>query len=203
MNAEQERDLRALHDELPTRPGHWMRQLEGSYGPRADLATLDALNEEWLYVDRGWREMQWSTHCNREEHRWTLRERGVTLAGPEPRTFVAEVPGDLLRECMRSQIPGYLEGQAAWTTLDLAWSQRYAVASLARMLYTLETGEIASKPAALAWAQEALGEQWRPLLQRAHDERAHGWNPSDRTPPELVAETVAFADAVTERAARD
>ena len=48
---------------------------------------------QWLYVDRGRREMQWSTHCNTEDVRWTLRERGITLSGPDPRRLVARGAG--------------------------------------------------------------------------------------------------------------
>src|SRR3712207_3967178 len=33
--------LRRLHDEIPTRPGHWTQELEGSYVPKAELRTLD------------------------------------------------------------------------------------------------------------------------------------------------------------------
>src|SRR5207245_11037068 len=40
VTAEQERALRELHDELPTRSGHWTHHLEGSYAPRAELETL-------------------------------------------------------------------------------------------------------------------------------------------------------------------
>src|SRR6188472_2357835 len=39
----QERELREFHAEVPTRTGHWPHDLEGSYAPRADLVTLDAL----------------------------------------------------------------------------------------------------------------------------------------------------------------
>lgn len=31
ITSEQEAALRALHDEIPTRPGHWTKHLEGSY----------------------------------------------------------------------------------------------------------------------------------------------------------------------------
>ena len=35
-----ERQLRALHDEIPTRDEHWAINLEGSYAPREDLEAL-------------------------------------------------------------------------------------------------------------------------------------------------------------------
>lgn len=94
---DQEAALRAMHDEFPTRPDYWARRLEGSYPVLSELRTLDGLGRPWLYVDNGWREMQWSTHCNSEVVRWSLREHGVTLAGPPPRDLVDPVPAAALR----------------------------------------------------------------------------------------------------------
>ena len=198
LTHEHERELRALHDELPTRPGHWTKHLEGSYAPRADLETLDALGRDWLYIDHGWREMQWDPHCNRVEHRWLLRERGVPLVGPDPRTFVAEVPAELLRSEMRSSIATFIPDLAAWISFDVAWTQRYAVTTLCRMLHTLEHGEVVSKPRALAWAMDALDPEWRSLIQQALDDRPLPWNDPPR--PGSVELTLAFADYAKGRA---
>jgi hypothetical protein len=199
VTPEQERALRALHDELPTRPGHWTKHLEGSYAPRADLETLDALGRDWLYIDHGWREMQWDPHCNRLEHRWLLRERGVPLVGPDPRAFVAEVPGDRLSAQMRSDIESFVPELLAWTTFDVAWAQRYAVTSLCRMLHTLDSGEVVSKPAALGWARDTLDPAWRDLIRQASEDRALPWNDPPR--PGSVAATLAFAEYAKRRAA--
>ncbi len=189
----QERELRELHAEIPSRAGHWPHDLEGSYAPRADLVTLRALEQKWLYVDRGHREMQWSTHCNSEDVRWTLRERGVTLAGADAKQFVAEVPADVLRSKMRVLIARFLPDLLSWTNFDeVAWSQRYAVTTLCRMLYTLETGEVTSKQNALEWAKSALPERWRELVQQAIDDRPLPWNDPPR--PGSVEATIAFAD---------
>jgi len=114
VSAQQEHDLRGLHSDIPIRPGHWTRHLEGSYPPIGRLATLDGLGESWLYIDHGWREMQWSTHCNTEVVRWTLREHGVTLAGPDPRTFMVEISPDLLRSRMRRDVTTYLTDLEGW-----------------------------------------------------------------------------------------
>ena len=199
LTAAQERALRELHGEVPARPGHWTHHLEGSYAPRAELATLASLDERWLYIDHGWREMQWSTHCNTEHTRWALREHGITLAGPAPREFVDEVPADALRHRMRQLIENFLPDLFSWTSFDLAWSQRYAVASLCRMLYTLETAEVASKRAALEWARDELSPAWRDLIQQALDERALGWNPDDGPSRADVQAALAFADYARER----
>jgi aminoglycoside adenylyltransferase-like protein/nucleotidyltransferase-like protein len=201
VTAQQEAALRELHDEIPTRSGPWTHNLEGSYAPRPDLTTLAALDKEWLYVDRGWRQMQWSTHCNTEDVRWTLRERGVTLAGPDPRALVGEVSADALRSRMRQLISSFLPDLFSWTSFDIAWSQRYAVTTLCRMLYTLETGEVASKQVSLDWAKRTLIPAWHDLIQQALDDRALGWDPGDPPRGGSVEAAIAFAEYAKGRAA--
>ena len=200
VTPQQERVLRDLHAEIPTRTGHWPHDLEGSYAPRADLETLAALGEKWLYVDRGHREMQWSTHCNSEDVRWTLRERGMTLAGAEARQFVAEVPADVLRSKMRALIGRFLSDLRNWTNFEeVAWSQRYAVTTLCRMLYTLDTGKITTKQEALEWAKSVLPNRWHELIQQVIDDRPLPWNDPPR--PGSVEATIAFAEYARKSAA--
>jgi hypothetical protein len=197
----QEAGLRALHDELPTRRDHWARHLEGSYPPAGELRTLRAMGRKWLYIDHGWREMQWSTHCNTEVVRWSLRECGVTLAGPDCRTLVDQVPGGVLRARMRSYAQEFLPELFTWTNFAVAWTQRYAVATFCRILHTIETGRVTSKRAALIWARDNLDPQWSGLIQQVIDDRALGWDP-DRAPREgSVEQTLAFAESAQVRAA--
>jgi hypothetical protein len=43
ITPDQEAGLRALHDEIPTRPGHWPHHLECSSPVKDELRTLDGL----------------------------------------------------------------------------------------------------------------------------------------------------------------
>jgi predicted nucleotidyltransferase len=199
VGREQERALRRRHREIPAREGYWEQNLEGSYAPIADLETLERLDRKWLYIDRGFREMQWSTHCNTEDSRWILRERGVILAGPEPRAFACEVPADALRHKARLQIESFLPDLFTWTSFDIAWSQRYAVETLCRMLFTLETGAVTSKRAALEWAKPHLSSVWHGLIDQALADRAVQWDDPPRSGS--VEATIAFAAYARERAA--
>jgi len=131
-----------------------------------------------------------------------MNGRGVTLAGPNPRDLVPEVPADALRSSMPALIESFLPDLFSWTSLDVAWSQRYAVTTLCRMLYTLETGEVASKPAALEWARRALSPEWQGLIERALADRTLGRDPDEPPGPGSAEATRAFAEYAKVRAAR-
>jgi hypothetical protein len=142
------------------------------------------MGQKWLYIDNGLSEMEWSTHCNTEVVRWSLRECGVTIVGPDPKDLVEEVGADVLRAKMRAEAEDFLPNLRAWTDVDRnAWSQRYTVTTLCRILQTYEFGRITSKKAALLWGREHLGSQWADLIQRAIDDREAQWdasaNPAD------------------------
>ena len=201
LTSEQETKLRDLHRELFDRPGHWARRLEGSYAPEGELRTLGGLGRRWLYLDNAHQEMEWSTHCNSVEHRWSLRERGVIVAGPDPRELVDEVGPEVIRARMREQVQTFLPDLRSWIRLDrIAWGQRYAVATLCRILYSIETGEVASKHASLVWAKDHLDPAWSRLIQQALDGRSLGWDPDAAPSTESVRETVAFAEYAKARA---
>ena len=194
----EERALRGLHEEIPGWPSYWAYNFEGSYAPRADLTTLAKLGAPWLYVNRGGREMEWSPHCNTADVRWVLVNRPVVLAGADPRTFACDVPAAVLQKTMRPQIESFLVDLGTWASFDVSWTQRYAVAASSRMLYTLEQGEVISKPAALEWASETLPGQWRGLIEQVESDRFVPWNDPPR--PGSVDRAVAFVEYVQERA---
>jgi hypothetical protein len=179
LNEWQMAQLRALHDEIPTREAHWWHHLEGSYAPIGELASVEHLGRKWLYNEHGHRTLEWEDHCNRGYTRWILREHGLTLTGPLPRSFMPVVPADLLRREAAALLPILLGDLVTWIDIDtIAWGQRYAVVTVCRILYTLDTGEVASKPAALEWALRTVDPRWRPLLAQVRDERVLGWQPN-------------------------
>jgi hypothetical protein len=197
VTPDQELELRAFHDELPTREGFWNRHIEGSYAPAAELKTLAGLGRDWLYIDHGWREMQWSEHCNSAVVRWILHEHGVTLDGPPVGEVVDPLPKGALRTDMLREIPTFISDLLGWISFEIAWAQRYAVESLCRMWFTFETDEVATKPDAIHWALGRLDARWHPLLQNVLDDRLLGFDSEQRPAKHLVEETLEFAELVT------
>lgn len=203
VTAAQEAALRALHDEIPTRDGHWVHDIEGSYAPIDELASVAFLGRKWLFNDHGHRTLVFDDHCNRGYTRWILRAHGIVLTGPAPRSFMPSVPADALRGEASAFLPSLMDELATWIDIDaVAWGQRYAVTSVCRVLYTLTTARVASKQGALEWAQRTLDPRWRPLLGQVRDDRQLGWNPNDRPRQGSADAARAFAAYAVERAAR-
>jgi len=175
ITSDQERQLRLMHSELPDRELSWAQHLEGSYPPKDDLRTLDSVGMTWLYVDNGARVMERSTHCNTAVVRWSLRESGVVLRGPEPRNLVDPVSAADLRAQVRSDARRFMPLLETWSKLDNAWTQPYVVATFCRFLHTLDCGRVTSKRQAMVWARDHLDPRWTELIQRALDDRPDPW----------------------------
>ncbi|MER6129842.1 aminoglycoside adenylyltransferase domain-containing protein [Streptomyces sp. NPDC001795] len=184
-----EAELRRLHDEIPTRRGFWTKHLEGSYANTTSLRSIDGIGVRWLFCDHGHRELLWDTHCNSPHTRWILRNHGITLAGPPITDLVDEVP----TQAMRAALPEVLPGIKTWAPFDMAWTQRYIVSTYCRVLFTLHTGQVASKRGALEWACENLDPGWRPLFIQVIADRTRGWDPADPPRPGSLEATYAFA----------
>ncbi|SED22580.1 protein of unknown function [Nocardioides exalbidus] len=197
-DARQEAALRALHHDLPHRDGSWNRHLEGSYAVAADLRTTEGLGREWLYVDHGWDQMSWSTHCNQAWTRWILREHGITLAGPCPVELMDPVPEDVLRGAARAGLDTLADDVLGWCPPTIAWCQRYLVIQASRSLYTVRTAEVASKRDALRWVMMHADPRWRPLLQQVLADRELGWEPDAPPRPGSLDAARDFAAYVAE-----
>ncbi len=94
---------------------------------------------------------------------------------------------------MRMLIESFLEDLLSWTNFEIIWAQRYAVESMCRMLYTLETGEVTSKGAALEWGRQELAPMWRNLITQALADRPVPWDDPPR-PGSVAATVVGFVE---------
>ncbi len=160
----------AMHDRIAAGDSWCATQLEVAYVPLQTLRRYDAENSVYPHMDRGKGE-----YLQRKEHwsdcvvqRHVLRERGITLAGPDPVTLIDPVSENDLRQAMRDLLPKWGESLLSNPSqLERRGSQSYVVLSICRMLYTLQTGAVASKRQASDWAKATLDERWRLLVDRA------------------------------------
>jgi aminoglycoside adenylyltransferase-like protein/nucleotidyltransferase-like protein len=184
--------LDELHRRLFALPGHWPKHLEGSYVDRQLLRRPDPSRTKLLFLDHGSQELAWDDHCNTAYIRWALREHGIAVAGPEPRTLVDPVPADVLREEARARMTEWVDWAFSIPQMN-RWHQPYIVVGVCRVLWTIEHGTVVPKRAAAEWALDALDPGWRPLIRQALDDRpdpvGRWYRPAD---PGDVARTLAF-----------
>ena len=194
--------VQALHGRIYDRANPWAKHLEGSYIPMEALRWYAPTGDATLwYLDNCSRELIRSDHDNTQVVRWVVRERGIPLVGPDPRTLIEPVTGNALRQEVRAVM-------RHWAALLFAepgqmnnrWYQPFAVLSYCRMLQTLETGTVESKPASACWAQQTLAPEWAGLIQRAWNERPDPSRKVTQTAdPDDVRETLAFIRYALER----
>lgn len=191
--------LQAMHDCLAKLDTAWAIQLEGSYISKEALRYYDPAKDTHPNIERGIGErLKMVEHTAVWNiHRYILRERGITLVGPAPETLIDAVSPDTLRQAMYVLLDGWAKQLLLNPSLmKQRGYQSYVVLSLCRVLYTIQFGNVVSKLAALRWAQEQIGDPWKPLMERAWIGR-HASN-GDSTPEEITT-TVEFIRFVIAR----
>lgn len=191
--------LQAMHDRIAAIDSWWATQLEVSYIPRDALRRYDpahALHPN-LERDKGQRLKMLQHDEGWIFHRCVLREHGIALAGPDPRTLIDPVSPDDLRRAALTLLNGWFAGllDDPAQIAHRGW-QSYVVLSLCRILYTLEFGTVASKSAAARWVQETLDARWSPLIARAWEGRHH---PEQEASTDDVSGTLDFIRYTLER----
>ncbi|HEV8372345.1 MAG TPA: aminoglycoside adenylyltransferase domain-containing protein [Actinomycetota bacterium] len=191
--------LRRLHADL-TSAGSWTARLECVYLPLAALRRYDPADRRRYPVGAGDRGFV----LGRQGPTWVFdrqvaREHGLVLLGPDPRTLIDPVAPQELQTTARAHLLDFWAGQLQNGTgpTGPAWLrgrnyQAFAILSLCRALYTLQHGEVVSKPAAAAWASRRLGPPWPSLVARAL-----AWRSDERPDDAGLADTLRLvADAV-------
>ena len=191
--------LRAMHERVATLDSPWATQLEVSYIPRHALRRFDPDCALHPHIDRGTGE---GLRMTRHDADWVvqrhvLREKGVVLAGPSPRTLIDPVTPDDLRRAVLEVLRGWyapmLDDPAA---LQSRGYQSYTVLTMCRMLYTLQHGAVVSKPFAARWARETLDARWADLIERALIGRQ---TPNSKAQPDDVDKSLDFIRYTLER----
>jgi predicted nucleotidyltransferase len=192
--------LGAMHARIAASGLTWVDKLEGSYIPRAALRRYDPANNwhptigvDWEFGigehDRGW-----------VIERHIVREHGGIVSGPPPETLIDPVSPDDVRAAVRDALNGFwrmqlTEPEERLHRLHLREYQAFAILTMCRALYTLDHGDVVSKPVAAAWAQETFPPPWPTLIAKALRWR-HDTRPDDMT--EMLAFVRYTIDRATE-----
>lgn len=154
---------RQLQDSSP-----WAAKLEGSFLPRRVFEDFNPDGAAFPTIGMGgWYGLD-HKGIERALQRFQLREHGIALAGPSPRSFIAPVSSESLKAETLDVLQGWWRSQLDDPVrLRRRGYQAYAVLTMCRMLYTLEIGSVASKPAAAGWARPRVAAPWQGMIDRA------------------------------------
>jgi hypothetical protein len=196
------RSLRAMHERIAREYPRWGVELEGSYIPRAAVRRYDPAFSTHPNLERG-RQERLKRKVHDEDwlvHYHVVRERGIPLFGPEPKTLIDPVAPEALRTAMSDTLEKWWKPFLADPALlTRSGYPSYTVLTLCRMCYTLATGKIASKTDAARWAKAHLDSRWAPLINAALENRLH---PPRETDPAEIARTQDFIRYVLEHTGR-
>ncbi len=153
-------------------------KLEGAYIYKELIRKHDpnglpcpTINEGKFYLDRPGSDWIIQRHV--------VRECGVVLEGPDPKTFIDFVTA----EDIRNSIMGVLHEwwypmleNPDWLRENDDGYRSFAVITMCRVLHGLEHGTITSKPKAIQWARAKVESHWHSLIDDAvavsnHEER--------------------------------
>jgi hypothetical protein len=162
-------ELEAMHHRIWQSGVKWASKLEGAYIPQNEIprysqthSRCPVVNEGKFYI--GGFGSDWILQ------RHVIREMGVVIEGPDPKTLIDPVTPDDIRRAVRDAL------QEWWFPMleDSSWLKEqggnfhgFAVITMCRALHALKHGTIVSKPVAIRWAKENLTPRWKPLIEKA------------------------------------
>jgi predicted nucleotidyltransferase len=191
--------LKALHGRIPLESDGTRPEYEVYYIDRRTIRRF-APGQMHVKAEPGYGLFRTEHRPGWVIERWTVREHGITLAGPDPRELIDPVTVDELRRASLGELQTRLANweNGVWPLADLGHrgSQGFEIETACRALLTVKSGAITSKPEALAWARGELPDEWRPLLDFAERYR------KDRTPDaSCVDQVLGFMRWAAARAA--
>jgi predicted nucleotidyltransferase len=181
--------LADMHGQLGALSNPYARRVEMAYVDRVALRRFEP-GQRHPTLGQG-EEFQWTEHStNWILERWTLREHGVALVGPDPQTLIDPISPDELRAAVSVRLRDWED----WANdhEDPDWSlprahKAYVIETMCRALHTLACGELASKQQSVSWAVKNLPEPWSHTV-----ERSRCWHGDDTPDPALVPEVRRF-----------
>ena len=182
----------------------WAEHFEGSYFPLDLLKALDRPRETVWYNDNGSKVLERNTHCNTLIVRWCLWEYAIPLVGPSFKTLIDPIPTHL----MKQEVKEVMVDWEGWIHDDLKmysnrFYQTFIVISYCRMLQTLATGRVYSKPAGVRWGTENLDPKWHSLITKAHEVRddsaVNVYTPANPAEMQATLEFVTYTNKIAEK----
>ncbi len=186
--------LRQLHGAFAASDSRWAEKIEAAYIPLVALNHRAPTEAKYPQIEKELGFVLQPLEIGWPFQRYTLREHGLVVVGPPPRTLIQPVDPADMRRALIAIVSGWLaqaQHDPSWLdTGNQRGAQAFVVLTLCRSLYFLNHGTLASKPASAHWAMEALKThpRWPALIERALASQ----HTNALTSPDDLAETLAL-----------
>ena len=168
-------ELELMHNQIWASGLKRAGKLEGAYVPK-DLirrhdpngAPCPGINEGKFHVE--------GLGSDWIIQRHVVREHGIVLEGPDPKTLIDPVSPENIRDAVIGILNEWwfpMLEDASWLREHESEYRAFAVITMCRVLHALEHGTIVSKPKAIEWAREKLNDLWRRLIDKSADVAQH------------------------------
>lgn len=163
-----------MHARFDASDSPWATEVEAIYIPRDALRRYDPDQARHPHIQRGETLVMHQVDSGWVPLLYIIREHGIVLAGPDPRTLIDPIdPGEI-----RHAVAPLAEAWFGPALLDPELLRRrgahaFLVLTLCRILYTLDSGAVVSKPIAARWARQLCAGRWVSLIERATAWRKH------------------------------
>jgi len=193
--------LQAMHKRINQVGSGWAIQLEGSYMSQHALRRFDPVHAAYPNIERGIGEPLKMVYHDKPwiVHRYILRERGITMIGPDPKMLIDPVSSNDLRRSMLPLLHGWVSPMLnePKEIVRRGYPSSYIVLTLCRILYTLQFGDVVSKPKAARWVNETVSERWKTFIDRVWVEKPYNQPLAPDT--DAMNQTLDFLRYVLER----
>jgi predicted nucleotidyltransferase len=147
--------LDRFHQEIPPLGNRFSLEYEVYYIDRHSLRR-HAPGQRFVRVEPGYGTYRTEERPNWVLERWTLRERGIIVLGPDQKILIDQVSPDDIRAAAGGELllrlRNWQDGTWPLSELSNRGSQGFEVETACRALFTITTGQICSKSEAITWA---------------------------------------------------
>ncbi|MBA2657334.1 MAG: GNAT family N-acetyltransferase [Tatlockia sp.] len=172
LSKNQVNKIKEMHKKFYLSKLEYAKKIEASYIPLKDLLDFDPSGMRPYFNEGGFYMGHYGSNYLIELH--VLREKGFAVSGPDINCLIKEISTQKLKTAIKKNLHEYwyinLNDFPKFKRSDY---QAFAILTMCRTLYSLETSKIVSKIEAAEWAIQQLDKKWKNLI-----ELAVTWRPS-------------------------
>ena len=144
----------------------YAKKIEISYIPQKHLFNLDPNNIRPYFNEGNFYLARYGSNFIIELH--LLREKGICIVGPDIKSFIQKISLENLKLAIKKNLHEYWEPVLQdREKLSRSDYQVFAIFTMCRTLFSLETGDITSKIEAANLAISKIDKKWKSLIEQA------------------------------------